>query len=203
MNVTSMLEDVSRETLNDLRRFGDLVRHWNPKINLVSKPSLEDLWDRHIVDSYQIWDLLPRKGNYLDLGSGGGFPGIPIAIAAKVDHPDATITLLESDRRKVAFLQTVIRNLGLSAVARPERIETADPIGADVITARALAPCRQLFAFCERHLAEAGVIFLHKGARARLELEDARKEWDFDLIVHQSKTDPNASILEVGDLRRV
>lgn len=195
--------DVSRETMADLRAYEALVQKWSPKINLVSKSALSDLWIRHIVDSAQIWPILPESKAYVDLGSGGGFPGIVIAIFLKHRGEESKLTMIESDRRKTVFLQTVIRELGLPAVALPERIESAPPQKAEVLTARALASCDKLFGYAHHHLAPDGKAYFLKGQRADEELEEARQNWDFSVKYHASKTEDNAVILEIGDLHRV
>ena len=194
---------VSRETMDDLKAYEALVQKWSPKINLVSKSALDDLWTRHILDSAQIWPLLPAAQKYLDLGSGGGFPGIIIAIFLKERGDAAHLTMIESDRRKTVFLQTVIRELNLPASVLAERIENAAAHEAEVLTARALASCDKLFGYAHRHLKEGGKAYFLKGQRAAEEVEEARQNWDFSVKSHPSKTDDNAVILEIGDLRRV
>ena len=107
--------NVSRETYDDLTRYAELVGRWTQKINLISKASLQDIWQRHIWDSAQIYDLGEPEGTWLDIGSGGGFPGIVVAIMAKRDNCARKGVLVESDQRKAAFLRTVIRELQLNA----------------------------------------------------------------------------------------
>ena len=107
---------VSRETLQRLYSYEMMVSRWNSTINLVSKASLKGLWDRHIVDSSQIYSCAqPEAGLWLDLGSGGGFPGVVIAIIAKELSPKLEIVLVESDTRKCIFLRSVMRELGIGA----------------------------------------------------------------------------------------
>ena len=203
--MTSQLNgvDVSRETLDDLKAYEALVRKWTPKINLVSKAAIDELWDRHIVDSVQLWPLLPQADAYVDLGSGGGFPGLVNAIFLKGTDQPGEVTMIESDRRKSVFLQTVIRELDLPAKVISTRIEDAPAQDAPIVTARALAACDKLFGYVHRHLRDGGTAFLMKGQRAREELEDARQNWDFSVKFHTSTTDANAVILEIGELSRV
>ncbi|MCL4170695.1 UNVERIFIED_CONTAM: hypothetical protein GTU68_049362, partial [Idotea baltica] len=132
--------NVSRETFAALQAYAALLEKWNPKINLVSKSSLQDLWNRHILDSAQLFSLVQHPHNtWADLGSGGGFPGLVIAIMALESGSPDQVILIESDTRKAAFLRTVIRELGLRASVINKRIEQVDPLDADVISARALA----------------------------------------------------------------
>lgn len=195
--------DVSRETFDDLVKFHDLLVKWNAKINLVSKASSGSLWDRHIWDSAQI---VPIAGNgliWVDIGSGGGFPALVVAIMAKRALPGRKVTMVESDQRKSAFLRTVIRELSLNAEVIASRVETADPLNADVLSARALSDLDQLLGFAHRHLAKDGACFFLKGATWANEVEIARETWSFDLRAHQSKTSPSAAILEIKDIERV
>ncbi|RYG91328.1 16S rRNA (guanine(527)-N(7))-methyltransferase RsmG [Loktanella sp. IMCC34160] len=195
--------DVSRETYDRLKAFEGLVAKWSPRINLVSKSDLSDIWGRHILDSLQLVPLVPgAPQSWVDLGSGGGFPGIVIAIVARDHWPDLTTTLIESDQRKATFLRTAIRELDLAATVRTERIEEAPPQAADVLTARALAALDGLFAYAEQHLAPDGVAIFPKGRRADEEIAQARENWTFDLQETQSITDPEARILTVRNIKR-
>ena len=130
--------DVSHETMADLQAFVALVLKWTPKINLISASSESLIWDRHIVDSVQIYRFAPDDVRlWLDIGSGGGFPGIVAAILGKARHPDAQFVMIESDQRKVVFLRTAIRDLGLAASVFADRIEDV-PQSAQTWSRRAL-----------------------------------------------------------------
>lgn len=194
--------NVSRETLDKLNRFSELVRRWNPKINLVSKTSLEDLWERHIIDSAQIFSLVETEGHWLDLGSGGGFPGIVVAILNQ-EKERFKVTLVESDQRKCAFLRTAIRELELSATVENERIELLQYQQADVLSARALSDLTSLLGFCEMHLDPLGVALFPKGKSWKEEDEAARHLWSYECDAIQSKTDPDAAILKIKEITRV
>ncbi|MFC6758343.1 16S rRNA (guanine(527)-N(7))-methyltransferase RsmG [Sulfitobacter porphyrae] len=113
--------NVSRETTVLLTQFSELVERWTVRINLISKASVDGIWERHVADSAQLFELAPEFEHWVDLGSGGGFPGIVIAIIAKEARPEARITLVESDLRKATFLRTAIRELGLNAKVIAER----------------------------------------------------------------------------------
>lgn len=195
--------DVSRETFEDLTQYDDLLVKWNAKINLVSKTSIDALWDRHIWDSAQIVPLSGDALNWVDLGSGGGFPALVVAIMAKRTLTERRVTMVESDQRKAAFLRTVIRQLSLNAEVLVSRVELADPLRADVLSARALADLDQLLIFAQRHLAKDGRCVFLKGETWQNEVEIARKTWSFDLRAHRSKTSPSAAILEIKDIQRV
>ncbi|GFE49353.1 ribosomal RNA small subunit methyltransferase G [Roseobacter cerasinus] len=195
--------NVSRETLDRLTTYHDLIQKWSPKINLVSKSSILDLWNRHISDSTQVYRLSPHVNHWVDMGSGGGLPGLVVAILAKEDHPETQVTLIESDARKSVFLRTVIRELDLNAVVSTARIEELEPQQADVLSARALADLSRLLSFAERHLSQDGTALFYKGETWPKEVQTARESWSFDLVAHTSKTHEKGAILEVRDIQRV
>ena len=115
--------NVSRETLERLDVYADLLRRWTRKINLVSKGSLEGLWTRHFLDSAQLLTLAPESSvSWADLGSGGGFPGAVVAVLAAETRPDLKVTLVESDQRKAVFLRTVLRETGVAGDVLTARI---------------------------------------------------------------------------------
>lgn len=194
--------DVSRETIERLQIFHDLVVKWTQRINLVSKGSVETLWDRHIWDSAQLFAYSPSAINWADLGSGGGFPGIVLAILAAEQAPMRRTTLIESDRRKCAFLREAIRTLDLNAEVIAARLEALPSRQADAVSARALSDLAGLLVHADRHLAAGGTALFLKGASWEKEVEAARESWRFDLEVHKSMTDPAAAILEVREIVR-
>lgn len=175
-----------------------LIRKWNPAINLVSPNTLHEIADRHISDSVQLAEIAVAAGSWLDIGSGGGLPGIPLAIC----QPARRVTLLDSDKRKVTFLRTCIRELELTnAVAISARIEECPPANMRHVSARALAPLPTLVPYVVRHLATDGTAWLMKGQNWREEVAAVADQWKFELTVHQSRTDPAAAILELNDIR--
>ncbi|MCX7558250.1 16S rRNA (guanine(527)-N(7))-methyltransferase RsmG [Sulfitobacter sp. F26204] len=195
--------NVSRETLQELEAFAMLVEKWTAKINLVSKQSLADLWDRHILDSAQLFELAPQAGHWVDLGSGGGFPAIVVALLSKGAGADQQFTLVESDQRKATFLRTAIRELGLRATVISERIEKVEPLAADVLTARALAGLSTLCDFADRHLDPEGVALFLKGGQWQQEDKSAREMWSYSCEAVKSKSHPDAAILKIKDIARV
>jgi len=195
--------DVSRETMARLDIHATLLAKWNPRINLVSRDSLDELWHRHIADSAQLWPMCPRGARlWLDLGSGAGFPGLVIAAFA-AEAPGLTVRLVESDARKSAFLASVIREADLRAEVITARIENLPPQSADIVSARALAPLKSLLAMTENHRRPDGIGLFPKGRTVHKEVEEAARTWRFAPVVHPSLTDPAAGIVEIGVLDRV
>lgn len=194
---------VSRETYDRLAGFVALLEKWNPRINLVSAATLPEVWDRHILDSLQVFDLAGvTAGNWADLGTGGGFPGLVVALVAVEEAPDLRVTLVESDQRKAAFLATVLRETAVTAQVRAERIESLPPLAATVLSARALAPLPRLIDHAARHLAPGGKALFPKGQAHAQEVEQALASRRFRVQKHPSRTDSQAVILEIEDISR-
>ena len=201
LEVLRML-NVSRETVKLLHEYVAMLKKWNKSINLISRKSLNNVWDRHILDCAQLGVFLPRgKKIWLDLGSGGGFPGIVIAILAKSKFPDLEIILVEADKRKSVFLGEVIRKLELNATVLAKRIEDCPVLSADIVSARALAPIKKLLFYFDFHgqLGSKG-LFL-KGKNYTTELKEVIDLGTFNIEINTSLTDKLGVIIEV-DKRR-
>lgn len=194
--------DVSRETLAKLGLYAALLEKWNPKINLVSRSTIPDLWQRHIWDSAQIYPMAPAGDLWLDIGSGAGFPGLVAAVLAVQFNPLQKFRLVESDQRKAAFLRTVIRELGLNATVDAKRVEELPAANADILSARALADLSILLTFADRHLSPTGTAIFLKGETWENEVEAARTLWHFECEKRTSQTDPNAAILLIKGIHR-
>lgn len=194
---------VTPKSLDSLTVFADLVVKWTKRINLVSRNSVDSVWTRHIADSAQLFRHVPSTARrFVDLGSGGGFPGLVLAILAQQERPDSRTILVESDQRKAAFLREAVRLTGVAAEVVCVRAEEIAPQGADVVSARALSPLPDLLALVARHLADEGVAILPKGAAYQAELDAARVDWTFDAEVFPSQTDQAARILRLRHLTR-
>ncbi len=194
--------NVSRETFERMEIFADLLQKWNPKINLVSRNSMSDLWTRHIKDSVQVFRCVQSKGHWVDLGSGGGFPGTIVAIMAASEVPSLKVTLVESDQRKSAFLRTAARETGVDYQVISKRIEQVPELKAQVLSARALADLTTLLGFAEQHLDENGIALFPKGATWEKELAEARRHWQFEATPNKSLTESEAVILKIKGVSR-
>lgn len=193
---------VSRETLEKLDCYFELLSAWNSRINLISKGTLKDAWQRHFADSAQLFGIPAGQGSWVDLGSGAGFPGLVIAILA--DESGAyQVTLVESDQRKAAFLRAVSRELGLKVTVLADRIEEVKPQNAEVVSARALAPLTKLLEYAQTHLSADGLALFPKGEKADAEIAEALEQWHFRCEKHPSITDARSSILSIGGIQRV
>jgi 16S rRNA (guanine527-N7)-methyltransferase len=192
--------NVSRETSERIGIFENLLRRWSRRINLVSRGSLDDFERRHLMDSHQLLSLAPPGAkHWADLGSGGGFPGLVVAIIMVDSAPDMRMTLIESDRRKAAFLVTAAQAVGIAANVQviAERIERTPPLDAEVVSARALAPLDRLLGLAERHLSSTGTCLFPKGLMHAKEVAEARQSWQFECNSIPSLTEPGAAILRI------
>ncbi len=191
---------VTRQQLERLKIYAELLAKWQLRINLVGGRSLADMWRRHFLDSAQLLPLLPaRPGILLDLGSGGGFPGLVLAIIGGWE-----IHLVESDSRKCAFLGAVNRATQAGAVIHNKRIENLKPFAAHVVTARACAPLARLLAYAEPFTVDPAkaLCFFHKGRKAHEELTEAQKEWHMKVTKIKSRSDPSGVILKFEGMAR-
>ncbi len=196
-------QDISAEVFEGLSYYVNSLLHWNTAINLVSKGDAKDIWRRHIIDSARIWPLAPVSAKtWLDLGSGGGLPGIVVAILATGCELDLQLTLVESDQRKAVFLRKMITDLGLKANVFVSRAEVLERQAADVVSARALAPLQALLPMAHRHMAAGAVCLFPKGQQYQAELDAVRQQWCFDLEIHHAPAVSDTPILEIRHLTR-
>ncbi len=191
--------DVSRETLARLEAYAERLRAWQGAVNLVGAATLADVWRRHFLDSAQLLPLLPPGTRTLvDLGSGAGFPGLVLAILGVPD-----VHLIESNRRKAAFLNEVARVTGTDVTVHAARIEDLPAFPADAVTARACAPLPRLLSYAARFLDSGGVALLLKGREVERELTDAAKTWKMRVERLSSRAGPGGVVLKLRDIRRV
>lgn len=193
---------VSRETFLQLQEFAQLFRKWNQRINLAAGSTEHELWRRHILDSAQLGRIEPNARKWVDLGSGGGFPGLVVAFLLR--ERGGSIDLIESNRKKTAFLQMVAGTYKLPARIVAQRIEAAYEPGApvDVVTARALAPLDKLLDLSAPWLEAGARALFHKGRDYRREVAESAHRWRFDLLEHRSLVDDESVVLDIRNLRR-
>ena len=189
--------NVSRETLGSLSAYVALLEKWQRQINLVSPTTLPDIWHRHILDSAQLLPHLPvvstrQRCKILDIGSGAGFPGLVLAILGAGD-----VQLVESDQRKAVFLQTVIRELGLSAHVSNQRIENLPPCRPDVITVRALAAVPKLMSLIAPQLHNGLTCLFLKGASVDEELTNFQTYSTMNAHLYPSVTNDNGVVVKL------
>jgi 16S rRNA (guanine527-N7)-methyltransferase len=181
-----------------LRLFVDTLLRWNPSINLVARGDIPLLWSRHIADSVQLGSLLgPLPERLIDLGSGGGFPGLVLAIRYGVQ-----VDLIEEDRRKCAFLREAVRLTHAPATVHQTRIEKASVPPAPVVTARALASVSRLLEYAAPLLLPGGECWFPKSRNVDAELDEAATRWSMQVERIPSQTDPSGVILRLSEITR-
>lgn len=199
MNTDALLaavgSPVSRETMDRLVQYVEMLSRWTTSINLIAKSTTEDIWARHIIDSAQIFPLLATAERVTDLGSGGGLPGVVTAILAHELRPQMRVTMIESDLRKATFLRSALREVQVPGLVISQRIELAPTSDADVVTARALAPLDRLIPLAGCHLKPGGRMVFLKGANWQAEVTAVPAHWR--LTPRPSCTGVGAVILEI------
>lgn len=203
--------DVPDGQMVKFSRYADLLRDWQRAKNLVSDNTIKTLWQRHISDSYQLLSLAEDNSHWLDIGSGAGLPGIVVAIAefdaSAVKLQTGSVSLIEANGRKCAFLKAVSRETQIDANIINSRIEEVSleklPQTPDYITARALAPLPKLCGLIFRFMGSETVALVHKGQDFASEIEEATKYWGFDVIQHPSRIEDGSVILAISNLKKI
>lgn len=197
----AVLPNVSRETFDRLLAYESLFIKWSKAFNLAAPSTLNDFWQRHVLDSAQIAAIRKPSGIWIDLGSGGGLPGIVIAVLMS-ESSGGMVHLIESNGKKVSFLRNALLETGAAGTVHQIRIEDAPrevPM-ADVVTARALAGLPALLLLSKPWLDAGASALFHKGREFREEVRLARDGSPFDLIEHPSVADPQSAILEIRSI---
>ena len=202
--VALALTPVSRETEARLDRFVKLLLEWQAKTNLIAPSTLPHLWTRHIADSLQLLSLAPSAKRWIDLGSGGGFPGVVLACAL-AETAGATVHLVERIAKKAAFLREAIRVTGAPGAVYPADIgDIVDRLtgSVDCVTARAVAPLHQLIGFAEPLVRRGAKALFLKGQDVEAELTEATKYWKIEAKLHSSRTGGQGWIVELDEIER-
>lgn len=188
-------KNVSRETFLKLECFVDLLLKWQKSINLIGNNTISEIWDRHIIDSAQLFDLIELNQCIADIGTGAGLPGLVLAIMGI-----RNITLIEKDSRKAAFLREAVKKIDIKYVTIiNQNVKDCSLPKIDVFVARALAPLNKLLNILESQLNSTHKLLLMKGKNYQSEIDAARLAWDFDCEKYASKTDLNSAILVLSN----
>ena len=196
---------VSRETADRLAAYVALLKKWQRAENLIAPSTLPAIWRRHVADSAQLAALFPETRRWLDLGSGAGFPGLVVAILG-AGQADMAVHLVESNRKKSAFLRAAIRETQAPAIVHEGRIDSvlqswSEPV--ERISARALAPLGDLLGLAAPLMEQGIPAAFHKGQDFVREIAEATQSWAFDLVKHESRVGDGGAILDISHLRRV
>lgn len=189
---------VPRGTMEKLHRYEEILKDWQSRMNLVGPATIPHIWERHFADSAQLVKHSLQGQKWLDIGAGGGFPGLVLATMEWGEF-----TLVDSIAKKCRFLEQVVEELGLNNVSVIcARVEELPPQQAEIGTARATASLEKLFGWMQRHVQKNGQFIFPKGRKWQEEVDQARKTYSFTLETKKSITDEEARILTVRDLKR-
>ncbi|PCI03150.1 MAG: 16S rRNA (guanine(527)-N(7))-methyltransferase RsmG [Hyphomicrobiales bacterium] len=204
LDLLKSIYPVSRETIERLTVYVDRLKVWQQKTNLVSTATLDTIWSRHIADSLQCFALFPDMRQWADLGSGGGLPGMVLAILL-ADEDGAKVHLVESNQKKCAFLRGIGRQTESVATIHCGRIEseTKQLLGIEVVTARALTVLPGVFEYSLPLIERGAIGLFHKGRDYQREVADCSGLWKFDLVEHPSKVEADSVLLEIRSLEKI
>lgn len=195
--------NVSRETFELLKAYEASLVEWQQKFNLVSNSSLEESWNRHFIDSAQLFKYIPGNATtLLDFGSGAGFPGMVLAVMAAEKTPYLKVKLIESTGKKTLYLNEVKKITAVDVEIINERVEKLPPEKADVITSRAMASLNELLGYTSRFVGPKTICIFPKGQRYAEEIAEAKKHWKFECEVKDSETSEEGKILIISRLLR-
>jgi len=203
LNYEILLKDigVSRETCELLKLYYDMLCIWNQKINLVSRKSIYTSWERHFLDSAQLWLYLPKKAKkWLDFGSGAGFPALVLSFISKELKPDLKFVLVEKNKKKAEFLIEVVNKIDLNVEVLSKNIEFVKPQNADVISSRAFGKLDHLLKISFVHQTKDTTSLFPKGINFTDEIISSQKKWNFDLEKIINIIDQNSFILKIRNI---
>ena len=196
--------NVSRETFDKLKHYQSMLIEWQSKFNLVSSSTLDDAWNRHFLDSVQLFQYIPNQAKVLyDFGSGAGFPGMVLAIMANEKMPDLQVSLIESTTKKTLYLNAVKSKTNANVTILNDRIENLQLPKADVITSRAMASLTELLGYAYKFCKKESVCIFPKGKKYAEELSEAHKRWKFKCRIVASTQSDEGKILIINNLSKV
>ena len=203
LDTFSRLFQVSHETIISLEKFEELILSANKKLNLIGKSTEYEIWNRHITDSFQVIDFIDKNDkSMIDLGTGAGFPGIVLAIAAKERKIPLEIMLIEKSQKKIKFLEKTIDKLNLNIKIICKNILDEKNITADVFVARAFKPLQVILKLIHNKPLNYKKFFIFQGKTGSNELLQASKNWNIEYKLRASVTSNDSTILEINNLKK-
>ena len=198
------IAQVSRETIISLKEYEKILIHANKKLNLIGKSTEKQIWERHFLDSFQVIDFIDKNdSNIVDMGTGAGFPGLVLAIAAKDRKIPLKVKLIEKSPKKVIFLERLINKLKLNAEVIQQNIfENKNKFKEEVFVARAFKPLKIILELMHKKSENFKKIFIFLGKTSSRELLEASKSWDIKYKQRMSITSNDSIIIEVNKIKK-
>jgi len=195
---------VSRETILSLRKYEEMLVIANKELNLIGNSTINQIWTRHFLDSAQVIDFIDKNcKSLIDVGSGAGFPGLVLAIAAKDRKIPIKIKLIEKSRKKVKFLCEIIKKLNLKVeVLNQNVLEQQNKFTSDVFVARAFKPLKTILELMHNKAENWKKILIFLGKTGQVELLQASKSWDIKYKQRVSVTSGDSMIIEISYLKK-
>ena len=200
----SRFTQVSRETISSLKKYEQILKETNKKFNLIGSSTVENIWNRHFLDSSQVIDLIEENDKTLiDIGSGAGFPGLILAILAKDRKKIINIKLIEKSPKKVKFLKQIINELNLNVEVMNKNIfEYSKKLSSDILVTRAFKPLEIILKLIHTKVENWKKIFIFLGKTGKSELIRASKIWDIEYKQRMSITSNDSIIIDIKRLRK-
>ena len=201
----SRLSRVSRETITSLKKYEDILINANKSLNLIGNSTISNIWERHFLDTFQIIDFIDKNDkNLTDFGSGAGFPGLILAIAAKDRNMSLKITLIEKSKKKINFLNQINSELNLNAKVICKNILDEDmKFASDVFVARAFKPFQIILELIHNKVENYKKFFVFLGKTGNKELLQASKNWNIKYKQRLSVTSSDSLIIEINELKKI
>ena len=195
---------VSRETIISLIKYENLLIKANKNLNLIGNSTINQIWTRHFLDSYQIIDFIDKNDvSLVDLGSGAGFPGLVIAILSKDRKIPLKIKLVEKSAKKVKFLKKIIKELHLNVeVLHQNVLKQQINFMEDVFIARAFNPLKIILQLIHNKAVNLKKIFIFLGKTGKSELLQASKIWDIEYKQRVSVTSNDSTLIQINKLKK-
>ena len=201
----SSFTQVSRETITSLKMYEKMLIEGNKSLNLIGKSTINNIWERHFLDSFQAIDFIDKNDSRLvDLGSGAGFPGLVLALAFKDRKLPLKMKLIEKSPKKVKFLEKIIKELNLDVEVRSQNVfDEKIKLNEDVFVARAFKPLGIILQLIHSKARNWKKIIIYLGKTGKAELLQASKNWDIKYKQRVSVTSSDSIIIEVNKLEKI
>jgi len=202
INTFSRYSRVSRETIKIFNDYEKILIKSNKNLNLIGNSTINEIWNRHFLDSYQVIDFIDENDKTLiDIGSGAGFPGVVLAIAANDRKMPLKVSLIEKSIKKNIFLSDAVKKLNLNVKVLCQNVFKEKKINADIVVARAFKPLSTILELIHNKTINSKKFFVFLGKTGKKELDLASKKWHIEYKQRMSITSNDSFIIEINKVR--